>query len=405
MTAPRVLYSFPFKIGAGRTSYTAWHQVNGLAAAGAEVLACPGVVHRELPPSVRVWPTLTRGRLRIPYRGIGQLRALGLHDAIVARRLPRLAGEIDVIHAWPSAALRTLSVAKRLGIPTVLERPNAHTRFGYDVVGREAARIGVTLPPGSEHSFQPDVLRKEEEEFRLADRLLCPSEFVVQTFLDAGFPPEKLVRHIYGFDDTSFYPPGEPRAADRPLTMLFVGYAAVRKGVHLALEAWLRSPASSQGRFLIAGDFLPEYEEKLAPMLADPSVHRLGHREDVAQLMRTSDIMVLPSLEEGFGLVCVEAMGSGCVPLVSDACTEVCVHMQNSLVHAVGDVGTLANHITLLHEERDALARLRKGALETAPRVTWTAAGERLLDAYREVIAGVNASSEDSGRLEEAVAP
>ena len=49
--------------------------------------------------------------------------------------------------------------------------------------------------------------------------------------------------------------------------MLFVGVCAVRKGVHFALEAWLKSPASKDGTFLIAGEFLPDYQEKLAPML------------------------------------------------------------------------------------------------------------------------------------------
>ncbi len=46
--------------------------------------------------------------------------------------------------------------------------------------------------------------------------------------------------------------------------MIFVGVCAVRKGLHYALEAWLRSPASKDGTFLIAGGFLPDYQEKLA---------------------------------------------------------------------------------------------------------------------------------------------
>ena len=37
-------------------------------------------------------------------------------------------------------------------------------------------------------------------------------------------------------------------------------------------------------------------------MLAHPSVKVLGHRNDVPELMRKSDILVLPSIEEGFGL-------------------------------------------------------------------------------------------------------
>ena len=63
--------------------------------------------------------------------------------------------------------------------------------------------------------------------------------------------------------------------------MLFVGGCAPRKGLHYALEAWLRSPASNTGRFLIAGAFVPGYAEKLAPMLSHRSIEVLGHRSDV----------------------------------------------------------------------------------------------------------------------------
>jgi glycosyltransferase involved in cell wall biosynthesis len=157
--------------------------------------------------------------------------------------------------------------------------------------------------------------------------------------------------------------------------------------VHFALEAWLKSPASKEGTFLIAGEFLPAYQEKLAPMLSHPSVKILGHRNDVPELMRKSDILVLPSIEEGFGLVIAEAMGSGCVPLASEACTEICKHMETGFMHRVGDVTALAQHITMLHEDRALLERLRAASLRTAPEITWTAAGRILLDVYRETIA------------------
>jgi glycosyltransferase involved in cell wall biosynthesis len=209
----------------------------------------------------------------------------------------------------------------------------------------------------------------------------------VKTFLDKGYAREQLARHTYGYDEKVFYPSNEPRDPKRGLTMISVGVCAVRKGLHFALEAWLRSPASKEGTFLIAGEFLPAYEEKLAPMLAHPSVQVLGHRNDVPELVRKSDILVLPSIEEGFGLVIAEAMGSGCVPLASEACTEICDHMKTGLMHSVGDVDALTQHITMLHEDRALLARLRDAGLEAALRVTWTAAGRILLDAYRETIA------------------
>jgi glycosyltransferase involved in cell wall biosynthesis len=382
----RVLYSFPHRIGAGRICYTAWEQARGAAAAGAGVRAFPASVARPLPAGIRVEPTLEWGGVRLPYRVVGQLRAFVLHDRLVARRLRRIADSVDVVHTWPLGALETLRVAGDLGIPTVLERPNAHTRFAYEIVRDECERLGIELPPDHEHAYNETVLAREELEYDAADYLLCPSDFVVETFVDHDVEPRKLLRHVYGYDPATFYPDPAPRSQTDGLTMLYVGVAAVRKGLHFALEAWLRSPTSAEGTFLIAGEMLPSYGAVLAEALEHPSVQVLGHRTDIPELMRRSDILVLPSIEEGFGLVCTEAMGSGCVPLVSRACTELCRHLENSLVHDIGDVDALAAHITLLHEDRALLGWLRSGCLQTAPEVTWDAAGIALVDAYRQAL-------------------
>jgi glycosyltransferase involved in cell wall biosynthesis len=400
----RVLYSFPNRLGADRICYTAWNQVGGLAAAGADMLVFPASLSRPLPHSVRVWPTLAVGKVRLPYRLLGVFRTVALHDRIVARRLERLAGQIDIVHTWPLGALQTLKTAARLGIPTVLERCNAHTGYAMEVVQKECERLGVSLPPNQEHAYNAWKLRKEQDEYELADRLLCPSDFVVKTFLDRGYPREKLARHQYGFDEKGYRPGAEPREKGRGLTALFVGVCAVRKGVHYALEAWLKSPACKDGTFLIAGEFLPEYQEKLASMLAHPSVRVLGHRNDVPDLMRKSDILVLPSIEEGSALVTSEARGSGCVLLVSEAAGAICRHMENALVHCVGDVAALMQHFTVLHEDRALLERLRAASLATVPELTWTVAGETLLQVYRETIAAHRAGApRETSRAREAV--
>ncbi len=379
--AVRVLQSFPHKIGAGRICTTAWHQAAGVDAAGGSVTVFPGAVYRPLPESVEVRPTLAYGPLRVPYRLLGD-GAFALHDRIVAQRLRARPKDADVVHTWPLGARETLRAARELGIPTVLERPNAHTRFAYETVAAECERIGVALPRGHEHEYNARKLAKEEEEYALADRLLCPSEFVAKTFLDEGFPAASLARHSYGYDERVYFP--RPRADDdeRGLDVLFVGVCAVRKGLHFALEAWLASPASRTGTFRIAGAFVPEYEAKLAPMLAHPSVKALGHSDQVAELMRGSDVLVLPSIEEGFPLACVEAMGCGCVPLVSEACTGAVTDGVQGRVHRVGDIETLSSQLTELDQNRGLLAELRSNCLAAASEHTWSRAGERLLAVY-----------------------
>ena len=387
----RVLYSFPHKLGADRICYTAWQQVNGLAAAGADLLVYPGAIQQAAPAVAKVRPTLARGRVRIPYRVLGTMRALALHDYIVSRRMEKLGGKIDIVHTWPDAALLTLKAASRLGIPTVLERPNGHTRYAYTAVAQESKRLGIILPPDNEYAFKADVLQKEEKEYQQADYLLCPSDFVVRTFLDEGFPTDKLRRHQYGYDEKVYYPDlTRSRQTDCGLTMLFVGDCAVRKGLHFALEAWLQSPASRDGKFMIAGKFLPAYETKLAPMLSQPSIHVLGYRNDVPELMRKSDVFVLPSIEEGSALVTSDARGSGCVLLVSEGAGATCKHMENALVHPIGNVKVLTEHLTMLQKDRSLLTRLREASLDTVPEITWKAAGTRLLDVYRGVIEARN---------------
>lgn len=383
----RVLYSFPLKLGAQRVCLVAWQQAKSLADAGAEMTVFPAAVSRSLPPPTKVRPTLARGKWRLPNRLLGRTAYAGLHDWIVSRRLEKMAAQIDIIHTWPLGALRTLKVARQLGIPTVLERPNAHTQFAYEVVEKECQRLGISMPPGHEHAFDAGYLRHEEAEYALADRLLCPSDFVVSTFVDKGFPKEKLARHQYGFDEKLSYPGENPQNMTRGLTVLFAAGCAPRKGLHYALEAWLKSAAHRDGTFLIVGEFIPGYAEKLGSLLSHPSVKRLGYRKDLPDVMRGSDILVLPSIEEGSALVTSDARGCGCVLLVSEAAGAICKHMENALVHRPGDVASLTQHMTLLHENRALLEKLRAASMATRHEMTWTVAGQKLFQVYRETIA------------------
>ena len=288
VSSVRVLYSFPHRIGSRP------HLLHGVGPGpGARRCRCRG--HRDAgvgrgaaAEGVRVAPTLARGQLRVPYRA--------------ARRAPRArrctTGSWRAASAsWPARSTsstpgrsvrsrRSRSPASSASPPCSSARtptPGSPMRSWRD----ECARLGVALPPDHEHAYNEAVLAREEAEYALTDRLLCPSEFVVQTFVDQGVARDRLVRHIYGYDEKRFFPAAAPRSRDDGLTMLYVGVAAVRKGLHYALDAWLRSPASQQGTFLVAGEVLPAYGERLKEQLAHPSVQVLGHRDDVADLMRS----------------------------------------------------------------------------------------------------------------------
>jgi hypothetical protein len=60
--------------------------------------------------------------------------------------------------------------------------------------------------------------------------------------------------------------------------------------------------------------------------------------------------------------------------------------MENALIHAVGDVDTLSEHMSAVHEDRVLLERLRAGAITTATEATWEKAGVSLFAAYRRAV-------------------
>lgn len=389
-----MLYSFPHKLGAGRICWTAWQQALGLHDAGAQVTAVVGCTVKEAPSGMRLKTTLAAGRLRLPYSVLGIRRSCALHDFRTARWLDAHWREIDIVHAWPLGGLRTIRVARRRGIPVVFERQNCHTAYAYRVVDEECRRLGVELPPGYEHTFDPVWLQHELQEYESADFLLCPSDFVRKTFIDAGFPAAKLLRHRYGYDSTRIAPGHQDASSGKPLVMLYAGLCSPRKGLHFALEAWFASEASKTGRFLVCGDFAEPYRRHLEPLLARPGVEVLGHRSDLPELMKQADLFVLPSIEEGSALVTYEARGAGCVLLVSDAAGAVCEHGVDALVHAAGDPAALTGHLDALHRDRPQLATLRQHSIAGLPGLTWSSAGSHLAEVYREAIRVYRKSAE-----------
>lgn len=379
---PFILYSFPHKIGAGQICHTAWQQVDGVAKTGQSILLSTGAQIREFGPQVIVKKTLGLGKLRIPYRLLGRLNASKIHDLITARLLKKNKAKISAVHCWPLGSLQTIRAAKKLGIPSFLERPNAHTEFAYNVVEEECRIVGIELPDSHEHKRNDKSLKRELLEYHEADYLLCPSDFVAKTFKNKGFPENKLIRHRYGYDSNLFSSLEEKVEKRRGIRAIYVGACAPRKGLHYAVEAWHTSGAKEDGEFLVCGGFVPNYAEAIGEKLKHPSIKVLGHRQDIPELMRQSDVFILSSVEEGSALVTYEARASACVLVVSDATGAVVEHEKNGLVHKARDQQTLTEHLRRLRHDGNLLDHLRKTSLQSIDQLTWSAAGKHLASIY-----------------------
>ncbi len=380
-TRLRILYSFPGTIGAAGVGWTAWNQVNELVRGGHEVHLVAAKLATPIDGLASVALSLTLGPVQVPHRVLGHLQSFAWHDHVAARAARRL--RPDVVHIWPGSSMATIAVARGLHVPAVRECPNTHTEHAYQVVAQEYAKLGLTPPEGASHTRDEHRLAVEQREWASATALLVPSEVVAQSFVANGVAASRLLRHQYG---CTIDRPAERDDSDRPFTAIFLGRGEPRKGLHYALRAWQQSVAKQGGRFLIYGDLDPAYLKHLGDLLDQPGVQMAGFTSDPVAALLESDVLLLPTVEEGSALVTYEAQVTGCVPLVSTAAGAMLTDGVEGLVHEVGDVATLSQHLDLLYGNPAELARLRHNALQHAPQLSWTAASERLVAAYRNAI-------------------
>lgn len=383
----KILYSFPHPLGLSGTGRSAWHQAKGLVDQGFEVTICCSSLARDIPGAHRVVETMTLAGTRVPHRLLGVARTMRLHDWRTARWLERAGGGFDAVHGWPLASATTFDAARRLGIATLREVPNTHAEHLFNVVGREQTRLNLPLPAQHLHLYNRARLQLHLAEYEAADVILVPSEFAHETFTSRGVPEAKLAVHRYGFSPSEI-PRHEPteRPSDSPFTMMFLARGEPRKGLHYALPAWANSGAGTHGRFLVVGTFIPGYSAALGRWLDDPSVERMVFQTEFVKLLRETDALVLPSVEEGSALVTYEAMACGCALLVSSVAGARCRHGHDALIHEPGDVATLTEHIRRLAGDADLRQSMRRNAAANYDDLTWDRAAEELADVYERTV-------------------
>lgn len=138
-------------------------------------------------------------------------------------------------------------------------------------------------------------------------------------------------------------PAGEREGAGgrRLKVVAYVGRLVEEKGIEVLLEAWNQGFALDEDAvLLIAGTGKPEYEAKLKAKAAG-NIKFLGGLPDTKPVYRASDLTVVPSLvEEVFGLIPIEAVACGSLPLVSDKgfLPEIVGEKNSHLIHRHGDV-------------------------------------------------------------------
>jgi len=264
-------------------------------------------------------------------------------------------GGADAVYGYSAGSKELFRAAKKMGLATLLDQASASVETAAAILKDEADKW-----KGWEEYPDLDALQiyteRQQVETELADVVLAPSDFVRRTLEDVGVRPEKIQVVPYGLEMGRAGNRQVRRMSGRPLNILFVGNVSVQKGVPYLLES-ARKMSRLGVRFRVVGPLLIN-EEKLKPYSSQVEFTGRVPRDAVSEHYRWADILCLPSLCEGFGLVQVEALAHGVPVITTTNAGEVVRHEVEGLIVPPADAGALCLAIEKLLDERDLLEKL-----------------------------------------------
>lgn len=308
-------------------------------------------------------------------------------DAAVASRLDRepAAGVLVGMYA---ASLESFRAVHQQGGLAVLNFVNSHpserNRHLLELAGLEELH----------HELIPDwVTRRVEAELELADLVLAPSRYVAGQLVAHGVSSGKIATLPYGVDLGAFHPPEQPARAQRTLECLYVGQISHLKGIRVLLEA-ARHCRGFPVRFRLIG---PIVSREVLDGLPDNVVYEgTSPPGGVADAMRQSDIFVLPTIEDSFGLVVFEAMATA-LPVITTThagASELIEDGLDGLIVPPGDATALAEAVGRLVEQPELRHRIGEAARQKVQGAhSWEAYGKSVLAAIEACRNGTSPSA------------
>jgi len=231
-------------------------------------------------------------------------RSSRLFDRWLIRQLVRESG--GILHGWNSHVSRTLQDLDPAKWLRCVERSCPHNQFQHDVLLREGDFTGVP------YQKDPEFLAASIQELYDADVIITPSQYSARTFVDPELRAKVRINPLGGN-----FPCRARLPKSAPLRVLLVGNAFLRKGTHYLIEAFkLISDASAE--LWIRGEVPAAYRRRID----DPRVKILSRVSgtELDRLYREATLFCLPSVDEGFGMVALEAISHGLPIIYTENC-------------------------------------------------------------------------------------
>ncbi len=290
-----------------------------------------------------------------------------------------------------------IAKAKHFGLKVLVDHSIAHPLYMEQRLRDEYEKNGIRFEMGISSKFWRLVAKDCED----ADVVLVNSFFVRDTFLEAGYAPEKI-RVVYQGTREDFFGLREAEPyfnGGRPLRILFTGGFGFRKGAEYILAALeeLKKRGVSYtmdvvGSFGGSEVLRAKYHAKDLPI----TFHGPVPQDELKSYLSAADVYLFPSLAEGCASSGLEAMAAGlCVVATHESGLPITDSETGYLVPSKNSAA-IVEKIEWLIAHPENIERVgRVAAKLIAEKYTWSQYAENVKKVYEELSLGDRKSVEN----------
>jgi glycosyltransferase involved in cell wall biosynthesis len=307
-------------------------------------------------------------------------------DQHAARSLRRgkYGAKIRAVYAYEDCAEQLFQAARELNLRRVYELPIAYWETAQRLLREEAERYPDWEPTLGGTRDSAAKLARKTRELELAELVICPGAFVLESLPAKARSEKQCLVAPFGSPSIALETEVQ-REKNGPLRVLFAGALTQRKGLADVFAAMklLNTPAVE---LVVMGSPvrpLPWYREQFSHFVyEEPRPHR-----EFLELMRTCDLLVLPSIVEGRALVQQEAMACA-LPVIATrnaGAEDLIVDGETGFLVPIRSPEAIAEKISWCAGNRSRMSGMGIAAQRRARELTWRSYGDTILAAVRSL--------------------
>lgn len=221
-----------------------------------------------------------------------------IYDLIVSIIIPK---NFNVFIGWSSVSLKTLKKIKNKNKLTFIEKGSIHIKDQNEIMQKEYRKYGINYP-----KILSSSINREEEEYKLVDKITITSNFVKKTFNKRNIK-NKFFLNPVGVNAKNFNF-NKKKIKLNNFNILYVGGVTIGKGLPYLINAF-NDLNLKNSKLHLVGKY-EKYIKNLVNRINNPNIILHGHKniKELKKFYQFSNIFCHPSPQDGGPLTLIQSM-------------------------------------------------------------------------------------------------